>query len=104
MSQFPWEGDVLFQGTLTPAQDPMELYFRLDGNDDSRFLFGSRSDGYASFFEKRQWSVAHVWMLLSTVVPIILILVLGSVMYDGWRHLYFTDPGFCGLRFSVFVL
>ena len=44
---------------------------------------------------------SHVWMLLSTV-PIILILVLGSVMYDGWRHLYFTYPGFCGLdsRFS----
>ena len=49
--------------------------------------------GYASFFEKRQWSIAHFWMLLSTVVPIILILGLGSVMYDGWRHLYFTYPG-----------
>ncbi len=28
-------------------------------------------------------------------VPIILVLVLGSVIYDDWRHLYFVYPAFC---------
>jgi len=94
MSHFPWRGEVLFQGNLAPAQElPWHYIFIWMGITIPVLYLGIALVGYASFVTKKEWSLNHVWMLLSTIFPIVLILVLGSVMYDGWRHLYFTYPG-----------
>ena len=94
MSHFPWRGDVLYQGSLTPAQDlPWHYIFVWMGMTiPGLYLILALLAGISKEWKSTS-SVLHLWMLLSSLVPVALVIGLGSVMYDGWRHLYFVYPG-----------
>ena len=94
MSHFPWQGTVLYQGVLMPAQEiPWHYIFVWMGMTIPILYLVLAAIGYQAFLRRKDASLIHIWMMMSTIVPIVLVLVLGSVMYDGWRHLYFTYPG-----------
>lgn len=94
MSHFPWRGDVLYQGALIPAQDiPWHYIFVWMGMTiPVLYLILALCAGLSKEWRSES-SHIHTWMLLSSIVPIILVIVLDSVMYDGWRHLFFVYPG-----------
>jgi hypothetical protein len=103
MSHFPFRYDVLFTGRLIPAPDlpfyylPVWIFISTPPFILLLFIIGlgwSIRDYFRNpdaFFENPKQ-----WYLLSVIgFPIdfiMLIILLGSTVYDGWRQLYFVYP------------
>ncbi|MEC7986241.1 MAG: hypothetical protein VX278_13835, partial [Myxococcota bacterium] len=95
MSHFPWKGEVLYRGAFVAAENlpwhyPL-VWIAITVPVAYSVLFGlglwSRE-----WWGKERW--IDQWVLLSGALPLVLIIGLGSVIYDGWRHLYFIYPAF----------
>jgi 4-amino-4-deoxy-L-arabinose transferase-like glycosyltransferase len=102
MSRFPWSGTVVYLGKVVSAADlpwhyipvwvlvtipPVYLLLSLIG------IVSAGSDlvrNFRSFLRTRMLDLAVLgWVL----IPCLAVVILHSVVYDGWRHLYFIYPG-----------
>jgi hypothetical protein len=113
MSKYHWNEDVLYNGTCIPATElpwhylpvwiaistpfPYLLFF-LSG---VFFLIQRLLTRPIDFIiQQKYFLLMMIWFFL----PLISIIVLKSVVYDAWRHVFFIYPGFilitlCGLKF-----
>ncbi len=105
MSHFNWNGSVLFQGQVIPADKIPSIYFPtwfMISNPPIWLLIGFLGIGWLLFDFLRkplpffQNTAERNWLLFlaSFFIPIIAVLGLHSVIYDDWRHLYFVYPAF----------
>lgn len=103
MSKFPWHGDVMYMGKVYLADDLPWHYLPV-------WIFISTPFIYCILFcsgvlfiairllkspvkfykEERESLIFFSWFF----VPLFTVILLGSVVYDGWRHLYFIYPAF----------
>lgn len=114
MSHFRWGGEVLYMGRFIPAtQLPWHyplvwiavttplLYLAPFGVG----LYGSLRQIVARRF--RLWEgdaeMQDVIFVALSVAPVAAVIVLQSVLYDGWRHLYFVYPAFLLLAVKGWV-
>lgn len=105
MAKFRWEGDTLYMGThilgtqlpwhyvpvwLSITTPPLYLGLFLVGAVAILYRLASRG--------LRLWNgeaeLQDLFFLGLVVVPLVAIVVLQSVVYGGWRHLYFVYPAF----------
>ncbi len=105
MSHFAWKGAVLFQGEIIPAGKIPAMYFPtwfMISNPPLWLLIGFVGIVWVivDFFKKPitffQNTVDRNWLLFlaSFFIPIFAVIVLHSIIYDDWRHLYFVYPAF----------
>ena len=104
MSHFPWPGTVFYAGRFVPATAlpwhylpvwllittplPYSLAALLGLGAGLRALV--RGGGAASL---RSWNGQFDWLALGWLLaPPVLVVGLHSVVYDGWRHVYFIYP------------
>jgi hypothetical protein len=106
LSQYAiWKGIVLYWGRLVPASElpwhyaPVWIFITTPLAYSLAFVLGvggvvlaaiRRPWAYLRRFENRLDLLFLVWFL----VPIFMVIGLHSVLYDGWRHLYFVYPAF----------
>jgi hypothetical protein len=103
MSRFPWPGEVLYLGKDISASNlpwhyiPVWMLVTIPIAYIGLFCVGMVSlardlvrDG-RHFLRSRTLDLAVLAWLL---IPIGMVIALGSVVYDAWRHLYFVYPAF----------
>jgi len=110
MSSFPWNGVMLFMGELIRPQNmpwyylPVWMIISIPALYILLFLCGSiflsgrliKSDlpaGQAGLNYYRTHSFIFISFIL-VLAPLLAVIVFGSVVYDGWRHLYFIYAPF----------
>ena len=105
MSHFDWHGSVLFGGKIIPATQIPWTYFPvwfIISNPPVWLLIGAAGIGWAiyeffkkplAFFQNTQ-ERNYLLYLGCFFIPIFAVIVLHSVIYDDWRHLYFVYPAF----------
>jgi hypothetical protein len=114
MSRFRWNGEVLFlgkyvKGTNLPWQyapvwiaittPPFYLAcFVVGVYYNCRMLWRNRTKVYDDDAERQD--LIH---LLLFFVPLISVIVLKSVLYNGWRHLFFVYPSFLSIAMTGFI-
>lgn len=101
MAHYPWNGDVLFAGRLMPAAQvpwsyapvwiavttPLAVFpFLAAGLWRSGRALVAPGGGGAT---RRAW---HLLVLAWLLAPLALVIGLRSVLYDGWRQLFFLYP------------
>jgi dolichyl-phosphate-mannose-protein mannosyltransferase len=91
MFHYPWNADVLFMGKIYQATKLpfyyMPVWFLIATPPIYLFLF------IFSFFSKKK--TPHFYLCLSFFfLPILLIILNKSTLYDSWRHLFFIYPFF----------
>ncbi len=103
MSQYPWGGELLYLGRMMKATElpwhyipvwiaittPI-LYLVLFASGVISYL-SSLSRGPIRFYRERRKEVA---VLCTLVVPVAAVLIMGSILYDAWRHMFFIYPAF----------
>jgi len=104
LSHFPWSGGmVLFRGAMIDAAKlpwyyiptwvlittpiMISLFFTI-GGIGLTFTFVKNPSEFLK--NKHQFVVIMLWLFL----PVAAVILLKSVLYDGWRHLYFIFPAF----------
>lgn len=113
MSQYHWKEDVLYCGLCVPAPElpwhylPVWIAISTPVSYLVLFLIGV-------FFIIKQLLTHpmdfimhqkhYLLMLICFFLPLLTIISLKSVVYDGWRHVFFIYPAFiliamCGLQF-----
>lgn len=112
-AQYPWKGSVQFAGQLIPANDlpwnyiPTWIFittpelFILSGILGIILCIAgiTRTPGiYLRNTPLRSVLLALICFLL----PLIIVIRLNAVLYDGWRHMYFIYPAF--IMLAVFGL
>ncbi len=103
MSKYPWEGKVLFMGSYIPAPHlpwyyipvwliittpVLYIFLFITG-----IIFVTKSiiqNRLKSFTEFKY----HFLILYGFFAPLLMVILLHSVVYDSWRHLYFIYPSF----------
>ncbi len=102
VSEYPWGGYVLFQGTLFRAAD-LPWYYPLTwmGITVPDFLFLVLMTGGALFAGNLRHSLRTVfspqgmpWLVVAVAVcfPFVYVIARDSILYDGIRHLLFVLP------------
>jgi hypothetical protein len=98
MSHFPWKGEVLYMGESIQAEHlPWHYPFVWMGVTIPIVYLVLA--GFGLMNREIREDKTHMWILLTGIFPVLLVTLLGSVLYDGWRHLYFVYPVF--LWFSI---
>jgi hypothetical protein len=113
MSKFHWKGDVLYRGALIPGSELPWHYLPV-------WICISTPVPYLFFFFVGLFLLIkqlvtqpldfitnqkhYLLMLICFFLPLVMIIVLKSVVYDAWRHVFFIYPAFilialCGLKF-----
>lgn len=98
MSQFPWLKDLIFWGNAVPSVDAPGTYlFSWIGiTTPIGYLLGIIV-GLCSclyFWAKDKWVSSYNLAVLPLCSgPIIAVLIFDSILYGGWRHLYFIYSG-----------
>ncbi|HEY9210671.1 MAG TPA: glycosyltransferase family 39 protein [Methylotenera sp.] len=105
MANFRWDGSVLYMGEIIKATNlpwhyipvwilittpPLYIVFMLIGMFATLKQFISRKFSFWSG-NKEMYDMIHLAILTG---PIIAVVALASVLYDGWRQLYFIYPAF----------
>jgi len=103
MSNFPWNGVMLFMGELIKPQHMPWYYLPVWMLVSIPFLYtvlfltgcisliGGIVKSGLNFFR------SHIFIFISlalVLAPVLAVIVFGSVVYDGWRHLYFVYAPF----------
>jgi hypothetical protein len=108
MRLFPWNGTVLYMGEFVPAPQlpwhyiPVWLAITTPILYSVLFALGLGRIGLAVLRRPLRLmteSPMDTAFLASVLLPVLIVILLQSVVYDGWRHLYFIYPSF--LFFSV---
>jgi hypothetical protein len=104
-SHYGYSGYVLFQGAFIRADSLPWVYFPVWFGITVPILWlilGFAGIGWILYdfikhpirFLKNSNERNFLLYILSFFVPVIMVLVLNSVIYDDWRHLYFVFPPF----------
>jgi hypothetical protein len=112
-SQYPWEGSVLYMGKIIKAVDlpwhyiPLWIAITVPPLYLALFAVGIVVI-IRKVISKGSLSVIEKFAGYIVVIPIASVLILDSVVYDGWRHMYFIYPAMVilivgGLR-SIYLL
>lgn len=102
MAHYPWPGDVLILGRLVPATDlpwyyvPVWIAISTPLAFLPFFAVGTARALRESCAPRVPLATRADRLLLLTwfSAPILLVIALRSVLYDGWRQLYFVYPAF----------
>jgi hypothetical protein len=111
VSKYHWIGDILFRGQWVPAQSIPFYYlpywigitvpiltwvFAVMGLVilGIKSVFALRKSFHKAYF-------SDVVVLVLTIGPIMAVIIKESVMYDGWRHMYFVYGGL--VYFAVYL-
>ena len=103
MSRFPWEGTVLYMGEYIKATElpwhyipvwilittPV-LYIVCFFSGVFAVIRAFLKDPVRAYHDRRN----DLIFLSVFFVPVAAVIVLGSVLYDGWRHMFFVYPAF----------
>ena len=57
-------------------------------------IFRLEADGIYNDFWRGKNELQDLLFLSTLIIPLFLIIILNSTLYDGWRHLYFIYPSF----------
>jgi len=103
MSKFRWDGEVLYQGNLILATSlpwhyaPVWIGITTPVLYLVGFLVGAAlilwqlaRRGWRLYATEAEWQ--DLFFLGLTLAPVVAVIVFGSVLYDGWRQLYFLYP------------
>jgi hypothetical protein len=95
-SAYPWQGGVLFEGVITAAKDLPARYLpemlSIQFTEAAVILFLT---GVVLAFRKlfkRENFVPVILFLLWFILPLLTIILSGSVVYDGFRQILFLVP------------
>ncbi len=109
MSHYPWNGTVLFLGEYISAGSlpwgyvPVWISITTPILYLFGFVFGffifSIEIFNATYEKKRQALIFLLWFFL----PIIIVILLHSILLDGWRHLFFIYPAFLVISLKGFT-
>ena len=105
MSQYWWVSEVLFRGEYESTVELPKIYLPVwmaitIPIPHLLLFFAGIVHLWTRLARQRTglWTLplerAQFLFLLALIVPIFAVVVLGSVLYDGWRHLYFIYPPF----------
>jgi hypothetical protein len=95
-SSYPWQGGVLFEGNIFPARDlparylPEMLSIQFTETAVILFLTGTVL-AFRKLF-KRENFIPFILFLIWFAIPLVTILLSGSVVYDGFRQILFLVP------------
>ena len=92
MANFPWAGDVLFNGRSYAAPD-LPWYYPLVWlviSTPPVVIVGAVLSIFAS--RDRTWSIRTQALWAIAALPVVLIIIKDSTLYDGIRHLLFIYP------------
>ncbi|OUJ73425.1 glycosyltransferase family 39 protein [Hymenobacter crusticola] len=105
MAQFRWGGQVLYMGHMVTATElpwhyalvwicittPV-LYVLAFVTGGIRIVWDLVRRGLTLYASEEEWQ--DLFFLGLTVTPLLAVVALHSVLYDGWRQLYFVYPTF----------
>lgn len=97
MSRFPWENEVLFMGRFIPAQNlppayiPVWIGITVPLLWSLLFLGGALTAAFR-FFKKPRTYGLPVFLAGFVAAPVAAVVLMHSVVYDEWRHLFFVYP------------
>jgi hypothetical protein len=95
-SAYPWQGGVLFEGKIMAARDLPARYLpemlSIQFTEPSIVLFLTGIVLAIRRLFKRETSVSFILFLLWFVIPVVTIILSGSVVYDGFRQILFLVP------------
>jgi len=105
MAKFRWDGFVLYMGEMHKATDLPWHYIPVWIFITTPLLFSVLMGVGALKTIRQLWlNKLRLWsnekemfdlvMLALLIVPIAAVIVLSSVLYDGWRQMYFVYPAF----------
>ncbi len=106
-SKYPWGGTLLYCGKLIDASGlpwhyiPVWLLVTTPLLYTLLFLAGLVSF-VQKLYSKRVFSVIDLLNVYVFFVPVFSVITLHSVLYDGWRHLYYIYPSFIIIALSGF--
>jgi hypothetical protein len=105
MKRFPWNGQVLYWGKLTWASDlpwhyiPSQLLVTTPVLYTTLFLFGFLNI-LTTVARRKFWYITIITdknslaFLLIFFIPILSVIYFHSILYNGWRQMYFIYPAF----------
>jgi len=99
MSHYPWGNTVLYMGKPIPADNlpwhyiPVWMIITTPLIYTIGFISGLIFLAYR-FIKRSLLKMNDIIFLLWFFVPLLTVIVFKSVVYDGWRHLYFIYPAF----------
>lgn len=108
MSHYPWKGKILFMGDLIYG-DELPFYYIITWlliSTPFMFSFLFVVGAWGFLVNKSSHSASYgifPFLFLLFISPILLIVSLNSVIYDGWRHVYFIYPCFIIISISGWV-
>ena len=103
MKSYPWPGSVLYAGAVIPATRlpwhyiPVWILITTPVAYSLFFLVGTvrlLGDIVQRPLKMLAERPTDIGLLLAFVLPPAAIIAMHSVVYDGWRHLYFIYPAF----------
>ena len=103
MSNFPWNGVMLFMGELIRPQHmpwyylPVWMLISIPPFYTILFFFGCICIPAGIIKAGLNFYRANSFIFIAFVLvfaPVMAVIVFGSVVYDGWRHLYFVYAPF----------
>jgi len=103
MSRYPWPGTVLYLGQYLKATElpwhyvPVWMGITTPVVYIACFIAGCFATGRSFFRTPRQYYTGNKLDLICVLwffVPIVMVIVLRSVLYDGWRQMFFIYPAF----------
>ncbi len=92
----PWYFPLVWIGITTPILYLLAWVFGI-GNT-ARQVFENKGILYKNKIEQ-----ANIVAILLSIAPLVLIILIHSVLYDGWRQLYFLYPAACLLGINAFA-
>jgi hypothetical protein len=103
MKRFRWEGSMLYWGEVVAGTDLpwhyVPVWIIISTPVAYMVAFGGGALAYVVTLLRRPLALLRTFegrldLLFSgwLILPILMIIVLHSVIYDGWRHLYFVYP------------
>ncbi len=106
MSKYPWYGKVLFEGNLINANEIPARYAPvwLGITTPIMFLVLMIMGAAMLLFHFVQKPLKHIknglgrhnlMFLTFALAPLLMVVLLNSVLYDGWRQLFFIYPSLC---------
>ena len=104
LSRFPWSGGlVLYRGQMVSASGlpwhylPVWVVITTPLVISILFVIGILWQGFKSIhkpathlFEEVGFLISLLWL----IIPLAMVIFLNSVLYDGWRHLFFIYPAY----------
>lgn len=95
MSKYPWDGSVLFNGTIQKATNISWNYIPVWFFITTPIVYLiSGFFGAIMTLTSPKNNRDNLMHLTCFFTPVIMVILLGSVLYDGWRHLFFIYPPF----------